>query len=66
MKDENAAADLFRHIANLRVSEALLFEPSALLGLGEEGELLRLNLNFLKMKIRKRLTWDGRKSVVCP
>lgn len=69
MNHEDAAEDLFQQIADLRVGEELLFAPSTLLydGKGErEGEgLLRLSFEFLKMRIKKRLTWDGGKSLIC-
>jgi DNA helicase HerA-like ATPase len=63
--NENGAEDVFRRIANLRIGEALLFAPSTLLSQGEGKESLKLNLEFLAIKIRKRLTFDGGKSVVC-
>ena len=50
----------------LRVGEALLFSPSAIVGLekGPEGVTVieRLGTDYLKIRVRKRLTTDGGKS----
>jgi hypothetical protein len=65
---DNASLEkLFRRIINLRVGEALLFAPSAILSKREEGRdtLFQLSSSLLKIKMRNRLTWDGGKSVVC-
>ncbi len=57
--------ELFRRILNLRVGEALLFAPSALLYCADGRTPERLGSDLLQMKMRKRVTWDGGKSVVC-
>ena len=59
---------LFYRIVNLQVGEALLFSPGAALGsaaneLGSPS-LNRLGAGYLVIKIRKRLTEDGGKSVI--
>lgn len=58
---------LFYRIVNLRVGEALLFSPGAALGSAAEKPsspgLTRLGAGYLVIKIRKRLTEDGGKSV---
>jgi hypothetical protein len=66
-KDSTSLGILFGRIINLGVGEALLFAPSAILTRREEGEdkLCQLSSDILKVKIRKRLTWDGGKSIVC-
>ena len=50
----------------LRVGEALLFSPSAIVGLekGSEGVTVmeRLGTDYLKIRVRKRLTANGGKS----
>lgn len=56
---------LFQRILNLRVGEALFFAPSALLYRMDERKPERLGSDILQMKVRKRVTWDGGKSVVC-
>ena len=64
--------DLFRIIVNLNAGEALLFSPSAMLNLaeivGEDGSTKRkiekLGMRFVKMRVRKRLSVDGGKSVM--
>jgi hypothetical protein len=65
--DKAGLENLFGRIVNLRVGEALLFAPSAILSRREEYNdvLIQLSSNLLKAKIRSRLTWDGGKSVVC-
>ena len=59
---------VFNEIVKLSVGEALLFAPSAVVGLsaGEEGkkEVQRLGTGYLKIKVRARLTTDGGKSVM--
>ena len=57
---KNTTKKLFKRILNLRIGEALLFAPSALLGRAD-GELPEK----FQIKVRKRLTWDGGKSIVC-
>lgn len=58
-------AELFKRILNLRVGEALLFAPSALLRSRNGRTPERLGPEILQVKVRKRLTWDGGKSIVC-
>lgn len=67
--EDNKGSDtrhIFSNIVNLRVGEALLFSPSATVGIekGPEGlpVIERLGANHLKIKVRKRLTTDGGKS----
>jgi hypothetical protein len=63
---ESAAKRIFSDIVKLRVGEALLFSPSAIVGLenGPEGVTVmkRLGTDYLKIRARKRLTTDGGKS----
>ncbi|KAE8143451.1 hypothetical protein BDV38DRAFT_267355 [Aspergillus pseudotamarii] len=58
----------FDDIVRLRVGEALLFAPSAIVKVGarEDGrvEFHRLGSDFLPIKVRERLTSDGGKSVL--
>lgn len=59
---------IFSDIVKLRAGEALLFSPSAIVGLersstGEIG-MKRLGSAYLKARVRKRLTTDGGKSVM--
>ena len=69
------AAELFTKIVGLRVGEALLFAPSAAVsvqrepysGKGVAGTgvaLKRLGHDVLKVRIRKRLTADGGRSIM--
>lgn len=66
-KDKCNLESLFGRIINLRVGEAVLFAPSAILSKRSDGQdlLFQLSSGLLKIKIRKRVTWDGGKTVVC-
>jgi hypothetical protein len=59
---------MFNRIVQLRVGEALILSPSAMLGIPAKGsspsKLERLGTGYLVIKVRKRLTEDGGKSVV--
>lgn len=63
--------NIFNQIVKLRVGEALLFAPSAIIGVEkkqnedgvEETEMKRLGMGYLKIKIRARVTSDGGRSV---
>ena len=63
--------NIFNQIVKLRTGEALLFAPSAILGVekkqnengSEETEMKRLGIGCLKIKIRARVTSDGGRSV---
>lgn len=55
-------SSLFRQIVHLRVGEALLFSPSAVVGAASEGH--RLGDGYMVIKVRDRLTEDGGKSVI--
>ena len=65
--DKASLEELFGRIVDLRVGEALLFAPSCILSRKENGKdiLFRLGSDLPMVKIRKRLTWDGGKSIVC-
>jgi hypothetical protein len=56
---------IFGEIVKLRVGEALLFSPSATVGVEkgpEEVTMEKLGSGYLKVRVRKRLTTDGGKS----
>ncbi|KNG91128.1 hypothetical protein ANOM_000524 [Aspergillus nomiae NRRL 13137] len=65
---EKESTSAFDIIVHLRVGEALLFAPSAIVKVGtlEDGrvEFHRLGSDILPIKIRERLTSDGGKSVL--
>ena len=66
MEEEKTNPDgLFRRILNLRVGEALLFAPSALICRENRRKPERLGSDILQIKVRRRVTWDGGKSIVC-
>jgi hypothetical protein len=62
--------DLFSTIVNLRVGEALVFAPSAIVGCHrtEAGEarrrVVRLGAGIMKVQIRTRVTEDGGRSIL--
>ncbi|KAI5815382.1 hypothetical protein BZA77DRAFT_265894 [Pyronema omphalodes] len=66
IEDETKDAELFRKMVDLRVGQGLLFASSAVINgeTADEGILEKLGSRFLKIKIRKRLTADGGKSLV--
>lgn len=63
-EEKNDPDGLFRRILNLRVGEALLFAPSALLCRVNGRTPERLGSDLLQVRVRRRVTWDGGKSIV--
>jgi hypothetical protein len=68
MGAESSAKNILPSIINLNVGEALLFAPSALMGVETGGDgstrVKRLGAKYLKVRIRSRLTTDGGQSVI--
>ncbi|KAL2180691.1 uncharacterized protein P884DRAFT_274602 [Thermothelomyces heterothallicus CBS 202.75] len=70
--DTDPVLELFSRIVDLRVGEALLFSPSAIVGVkrkrdhegGALGDVQRLGHGILKVRIRNRTTADGGKSIM--
>ena len=64
------AARIFAEIVGLDAGEALLFSPAAMLDVGVHsgnGEVLepkKLGSRYVKMRVRKRLTTDGGRSIL--
>lgn len=63
--DKTKIEDVYQHILKLGVGEALMFSPSSMVGWSGGDDPKRLNSAHLNIKVRKRLTSDGGKSVVC-
>jgi hypothetical protein len=68
-KEKSSIAEkVFKEIVKLKVGEALLFSPSAVVGIESSGKgnekLKRLGTGFVKIRVRSRLTTDGGKSVM--
>jgi DNA helicase HerA-like ATPase len=62
----DSADELFGAILNLRTGEAMVFAPSAIVQKREGAQGLgKLNGELLKMRMRKRLSWDSGRSIVC-
>lgn len=59
---------IFREIVNLTVGEALIFSPTAAVGCERSANgktvIRRLGLEYVKIKIRARLTTDGGRSIL--
>ncbi|KAE9375761.1 hypothetical protein N431DRAFT_403720 [Stipitochalara longipes BDJ] len=57
---------LLREIMRLETGEALVFAPSAVFGASDATGGRKIGADaLLKMRMRKRVTWDGGRSVVC-
>ncbi|CZS99912.1 uncharacterized protein RAG0_08179 [Rhynchosporium agropyri] len=65
--------NVFNQIVQLKIGQALLFAPSAIVGVKKiidkksgktSSEIKRLGIEFLKVKIRDRVTADGGRSVL--
>ncbi len=57
--------ELFQRIVSLRTGEALVFAPSAIVSTADgEGKWAKLSDGILNVRVRKRVTWDGGRSVV--
>lgn len=63
-KGQGTTMAIFAQIVQLRVGEALLFAPSAILGVDEASRVRKLNHGVLKIRIRERVTTDGGRSVM--
>jgi hypothetical protein len=70
--DADPALELFSRIVDLRVGEALMFAPSAIIGVKKRtdgrkrglGDVKRLAHGVLKVRIRNRTTADGGRSIM--
>ncbi|KAL2826275.1 hypothetical protein BDW59DRAFT_145336 [Aspergillus cavernicola] len=62
--NEHGIPDGLYQIASLRTGEALVFAPSAHL-LDEAGSTIDTKHYTFKLKVRKRITWDGGRTIVC-
>lgn len=59
------AVELFQRIVGLKTGEALVFAPSAIVSTTDgDGGWVKLSDGILKVRVRKRVTWDGGRSVV--
>lgn len=58
------ASSLFAQIVQLRVGEALLFAPSAILRPDGNAQVVKLSDGVLKIRVRKRVTNDGGRSIM--
>ncbi|KAF4633389.1 hypothetical protein G7Y89_g4730 [Cudoniella acicularis] len=64
--DRSNKVSLLKEILRLKTGQALVFAPSAIFGASDEAGGRRIGANeLLKMRMRKRVTWDGGRSIVC-
>ncbi len=64
--DRGNKTKLLREIMRLKTGEALVFAPSAIFGANAHAGGWRIGADeLLKMRMRKRVTWDGGRSIVC-
>ena len=64
--DRGSKVGLLREIMRLKTGEALVFAPSAIFGPRSEAGAWRIGADqLLRMRMRKRITWDGGRSVEC-
>ena len=63
--------EIFGEIVNLEAGEAILFSPSTMLNLTEAGtaeaktlQTKKLGMGYAKIRVRKRVTADGGKSIM--
>ncbi|GKZ38702.1 hypothetical protein AbraIFM66950_011071 [Aspergillus brasiliensis] len=63
VEGERIPVGLYR-IASLRTGEAIVFAPSAHV-VGEDEAVIDTKHHPFNMMMRKRVTWDGGKSIVC-
>ena len=57
---------MFDNIVKLKVGEAFLFAPTAIIGMtsdsGSQTDVKKLGTEFMKIRVRNRFTMDGGKS----
>ena len=64
--DKSNKVALQKKILRLKTGEALIFAPSAIFGAsGDAGERGFDTDTLFSMRMRKRVTWDGGKSILC-
>ena len=66
VEQNGADAEMMEHfqkISSLRTGEGLVFAPSAILG--GNGSFTKMADKTFRMMMRKRITWDGGRSLVC-
>lgn len=61
---KQATSSLFAQIVELRVGEALVFSPNAVVGVSGEGAARKLGSGMIKVRVRHRVTEDGGRSVM--
>ena len=60
------SSQMLREIMNLETGEAFVFAPSAMITskqLDKESE--QYTEGLIRLRVRRRITWDGGKSIVC-
>lgn len=62
---ESEQIGLLRKIMNLSTGEAIVFAPTAVLGQRAEHGWWKATDALLTVAVRKRVTWDGGRSITC-
>lgn len=64
--DRGNRLGLLREIMRLRTGEALVFAPSAICEARDDAGGRTMGVgDLIRMRMRKRVTWDGGRSVIC-
>ncbi|PMD48818.1 hypothetical protein L207DRAFT_627500 [Hyaloscypha variabilis F] len=64
--DRDNKVGLLREIMRLRTGEALVFAPSSVFGASDDAGRRSISADvLLKMRMRKRVTWDSGRSIIC-
>ncbi|KAL2059884.1 hypothetical protein VTL71DRAFT_10039 [Oculimacula yallundae] len=62
---QDNTSSMLSEIMNLKTGEAILFAPSTLFTARDGGEPTKDAEALSRFRVRRRITWDGGKSVVC-
>lgn len=66
---KRGAQEIFKQIVDLGAGQALVFSPSAMLGVDDQDDhgrarMLKLGIRYIKVLVRKRMTADGGRSIL--
>lgn len=58
--------NIFKMILNLGIGQVLVFAPTAIVRMADvEKASMKMRERLLEVRMRRRVTWDGGRSVVC-
>ena len=66
---KQGAQDIFEQIVELNAGQALVFSPSAMIGVDDQDgngsqRMLKLGTQYMKIRVRERITADGGRSIL--